>query len=999
VNEQLYINNIYIPLSKSINPSLIRSIADIKPNKDGKIRQSTYSKTTTVPNSKEAFEVFGAIFEINLVDGSFNLTVKADCLYLVDGSNIINGYCQLKNIKITDGILVDYSIVMYGNVANLFNGIDDKYLHDLDLSQWDHPFTREVQAFSWDDKVWDADLVAFVPFALGQGYVYALVDYGYSSDSITFKIEEIGVSIYVKEYWDKIFEDAGFTYTSTFLGTDAFKGLIIPSSPETFSLTGTEIIAREFSGNTPNFTSTGTTTTGNLTLFNYGADDTIIFTADVSDPSGLLNNGNGIYTVASAGFYTMNAILELNATFLPSIQPATTLSEVRAKIRVVHTPISTGVPVVLDEVQAFITRDNGVPTSDYPYTTSATPAALDPDYLNDTRYSIFPFPTVAQDYPRNFNPSDRYMISVSGVLLAAGDTIHITVSAGLFKLSTTNFYSSGGGNATLTCAVGAFYNKVANTTLIEGNTFLVNKAIPLGYKQKDFIMSIVKKYNLYMDVDPDNAKNLIIEPRDDFYGSGIVNIEDKVAIDKGIDLIPMGGMNARRYIYKYKSDKDYWNQTYESNYQETYGEREVTILNDFVQKDEKTELIFSPTPIVGLPLNDRVLPTIIAQDNLGQPIKTKSNIRILYYGGLIDNFQNWQHQNTVSVFGIPFNIARSQYPYAGHFDHPYSPTLDINFGLVKELYYDSNIQPVVWTNNNLYNKYWKKFITEITDRDSKLVKCWVNLSHHDFNTWSFQDSYFFNNAYHRLNKVNGFNPTNQNLTKCEFIKIKESPIFTPTSNISTGAPTGIGVPIPGIDDGETEPIFADSGSKSSLNTDGNNYNAKTQQVSGEGNFVSKGAEDVCIKGDGNFVYESRHIVLDNSHDNVIDSGLRNVTLINTTWVTVSESFVTYINGVKVDTSAIGSQAVVTVTAATYSVTINEKTILCDTSSNAITIRLLNAPTDGASWNIKKIAGTNIVNIQVSGGKLIDGATPQTLVLINDSITVVWDEDGDEYKII
>lgn len=883
MNEQLYINNIYIPLSKSINPSITRSIADIQePNK----RKSTYSKTTTIPNSKEAFEVFGAIFEINLADGTFNPTVKADCLYLVDGSKIIDGYCQLKKITETDDKEIEYAIVMFGNVANLFNGIDDKYLHDLDLSQWNHPFDQDVQVDSWDTQVWDNSIPGYVPFALGTGYVYALVDYGFSSDSVNFHMNEIGVSLYVKVYWDKIFEDAGFTYTSTFLGTDAFKGLIIPSSPETFSLTSAQIVAREFSGNTPNFTSTGTVTTGNLNKITFGTSDVIIFTADVSDPTGLLNNGDGTYTVAQGGYYNISALLDYQATFTPVTQPAKLVAKVKVKTRIVLNGT-----ILLDETQAHITRASAVPTSDYPYTTSAVPTYPDGDYVDITGGI------------RNYNPPDRILTSVSGVFLEAGDTVQVIATAGFIKnpFQTTHF-DSGDGEATLTCSVGAFFNKVANTTLVQGDQFVVNSAIPLGYKQKDFIMSIVKMFNLYIDVDPNSPKNLIIEPRDDFYGGDIVNIEDKVAIDRGIELIPMGGMNARRYIYKYKSDKDYWNQTYESNYQETYGEREVTILNEFVQKDEKTELIFSPTPMVGLPGNDRILPTIIAQDDLGQPIKTKSNIRILYYGGLIDNFQNWQHAETVAWYLPDLVTARTQYPYAGHFDHPYTPTLDINFGLVKELYYDSVLNPIVWTNNNLYNKYWSKFINEITDRDSKLVNCWVNLSHYDFNSWSFQDSYFFNNAYHRLNKISGFNPTNQELTKIEFIKIKQSPIFVPVDNTTTGAPEGIGFPPPNVDDGETAPVFGDSGSKSNFNPDNNNFNVRNNQdISGSNNKISYGAKSVCIKGSGNFIGESNDIELFNSNNNVIDSGLTNVTLINTNNRTITESNVTYINGTNMST--------------------------------------------------------------------------------------------------
>jgi len=47
--EQLYINNVYIPLSSTINAALTKSITDIE--EPGK-RKSTFSKTTKLPLSK-----------------------------------------------------------------------------------------------------------------------------------------------------------------------------------------------------------------------------------------------------------------------------------------------------------------------------------------------------------------------------------------------------------------------------------------------------------------------------------------------------------------------------------------------------------------------------------------------------------------------------------------------------------------------------------------------------------------------------------------------------------------------------------------------------------------------------------------------------------------------------------------------------------------------------------------------------------------------------------
>ena len=126
--EQLYIENRYIPLSKSINAALTKSIVDVqKPDK----RKAIYSKSTIIPNSPEAQTVFGDIFELNLVDSSFDPTVKAAIRYLVDGELILQGYCQLKEIIQRDTKEIEYSIVMFGELASIFKEMGEDELTDL----------------------------------------------------------------------------------------------------------------------------------------------------------------------------------------------------------------------------------------------------------------------------------------------------------------------------------------------------------------------------------------------------------------------------------------------------------------------------------------------------------------------------------------------------------------------------------------------------------------------------------------------------------------------------------------------------------------------------------------------------------------------------------------------------------------------------------------------------------------------------------------------------
>ena len=153
-------------------------------------------------------------------------------------------------------------------------------------------------------------------------------------------------------------------------------------------------------------------------------------------------------------------------------------------------------------------------------------------------------------------------------------------------------------------------------------------------------------------------------------------------------------------------------------------------------------------------------------------------MRLWYYGGLKDG-KAWNHINFVSVFQIPNPTTYTQYPYAGHFDDPFNATEDINFGLVEEVYYDDNINTITVTDNNLVNKYYSKMLQEYTAKESKIVEGMFNVTPNDFKTWDFRKIYFFRGAYFRLQKIEGYNPTGESLTKCVFLYLTNTPDFIP----------------------------------------------------------------------------------------------------------------------------------------------------------------------------------------------------------------------------
>jgi len=524
---------------------------------------------------------------------------------------------------------------------------------------------------------------------------------------------------------------------------------------------------------------------------------------------------------------------------------------------------------------------------------------------------------------------------------------------------------------------GSFKCTVSNVGLAEGELVDMDRTVPIKIKQKDFFMGIVKMFNLYVQTDTANDHNLLIEPRDDFFLDGTANVIDwskKLDLSQPLESLPMGSLDSIDYLYTYKDDKDYYNALYKDTWDRTYGDKLYDeYINDFITKSHKTDIIFSPTPSVGQIYFDRVIPTIFKADNQGVVKRTQANIRILQYGGMKTTGQSWLHADIGSGTGGTF---MNTYPYVGMYDDPYNPTEDIGFGLTREIYWDDHAGAITFSNNNLFNKYHRKFIEEITDKDSKVIKGWFYLTSSDIRALSFRKLYWFENAYFRLNKIENYNPQNP-VTKCEFLKIKLADVFSPTTINTHG----------GLADIVNEPAPYYGNSTGTI-SGGNSVGSNKVSVLGINNSVSRSAAGVMIVGDGNSVFGGCKNIIIQGNDNIISAGVKNVSLLNTNDATVLVSGVSYVDGKKKG----GIETIDTTTTADESVEI----YLCDTSAGGFNVQLPTPSYMGQTWTIKSIDATNTLTIRASP-YLIDGAGTQTLTTLYETKTIMW--DGSTFHII
>lgn len=782
---EIRINNQFIELNEDLAMAFTYNIADIREPEN---RQSDFSKTVTLPATSLNNKIFSNIFQIDKIINQLNYTAnfapdfnpnkKAPAIVYVDSIQVFKGFLQLTKINLVNKRADSYDVVFYGSLSNIFKEIGEDYLTQLDFSEYDHDWTKTNITESWATRI-QKNGANYVNFSggnpTGEGYVYPLIDYG-RNNGLNYKVTDLFPAIYTKTYIDTLFSTYGYTYTSDFFNSTFFKRLIIPFNKKALALSQADIDSRTFrvsSGLCENYNYDGlnfiTEYDGATRPIPLTNTTSVIFWDEVTAPNKDLNNlyVSDIYDPA-VGRYTNNHTGDYNliinilfAFHIDIIQPSDSIKIVAASGNLT--------------VEFFVYRYNVLSnTTDLltSYTQVFDTATL--DFSTPTNYF--------NDQMGGFVFND----TLSSVPLKVGDYVYIqrtitTEATFIDSAANIKFYNY---SIDLGLEDAYFYNEPVGFALQETDLIPANELVPNKVKSKDFLKSIIKMFNLYIDIDKTNESNLIIEPREDYYNTEYVEWTDKVDMDSDFNVIPMGDLDAKKYHFTYTKDVDHYNTKYQDLFDgNIYGNITLQVNNDFIQNENTNQVIFSPTPAIGSTLHNRVIPSIIKYDatqlNSAMPdLTTKEpidvNIRILYYAGLKSS-------------NVSFNITSissgatsySSYPFANHIDDRDAPTIDLCFGSPQYLYYTAT----TYTNNNLFNKYWSRLMGQITDPNSKIVKCKVLLNPKDILVLDFKKLYLIDGNYFRLNKILDYDPLAGNLTEVELLKIRNITPFTGSATV------------------------------------------------------------------------------------------------------------------------------------------------------------------------------------------------------------------------
>lgn len=129
---------------------------------------------------------------------------------------------------------------------------------------------------------------------------------------------------------------------------------------------------------------------------------------------------------------------------------------------------------------------------------------------------------------------------------------------------------------------------------------------------------------------------------------------------------------------------------------------------------------------------------------------------------VLNNSPCWIYDESRAVARIP-NFRRVA-TYSGE-------TFSLDFGTPRETYYLQEV--ALAPEQAVYHRYWKKYLDDLLDQDTKKVECWVVFPPHLDMKQEMRKFYLFDRTLWVLNKVTDYDATKEQSVKCEFIRVND----------------------------------------------------------------------------------------------------------------------------------------------------------------------------------------------------------------------------------
>lgn len=716
-----------IPLSLSVDD--FKNVAE---------KVQSYSKAFSLPATKRNSRIFDHVFEITRSaqgNNSFNPYIKTQCRLKEDGIVLFEGYLRLIDIQDKEGE-VSFSVNLYSEAVALADILKDRKFSDLDLSELDHPYTRNsiVETFTGALTYTNAGTSGFrtsgtVRYPLCDWEHQYIVQSNGNPELVNLE-GSFRPFINVKYLIDRIFNQTAFpfSYTSSFFNTADFERLYMD--------------------------------------FNWG---------DATVPAVFSNTGGLSYNqirfdISNSGFTTIS-FHELSELLTG---PGTTLHSNFGYDGNTFTAVTDNQLYEVSYDLLFFVR-NSIGTSTFTAKWVHTTAGGIVTNYDSGVFSTSGSSTIPTNNSYNYS-------GYFSVVMNTGDTLNFQT-----KKESGNDVAVLGTPFPTAPSLAGYYNGNLVTISTSANntvsaTLLQTLRGELG--QWEFLKGIFTMFNLITIPDKSDPSNILIEPYKDVFiqntsGTSLASRgiardwTDKISVEE-MKLTPLTDLNKTTTFKFVEDDDDYGFNVYKRDNGGALFGSKVYDASGFTILEGEEEIVAEPfaatfcKPLMSQ-FPDFIVPTIYSYDSTsGESSSFDNSPRILYLNGQKSLPFSYRvpAQNGVSAADL------TQYLQFSHLSSiptvvnnpPLSgDTRDFNFG-EHNLVSGMGLSPV----SNLFNTYWLPYFGELYNPDTRTMSIKVDLSAADISTFDMYDTVFIKNREFRVNKID-YKPND--LSTVEFILI------------------------------------------------------------------------------------------------------------------------------------------------------------------------------------------------------------------------------------
>ena len=515
---------------------------------------SDFTRQITLPGTKVNNAFFEHVYDISIDNPFlFATNIKVPAYFDFDSIYLSNGYIQLNKVNVRSNKFIEsYEVTIYGTLSSFGRDINRNFLTDLtSLSQYNHTSSYDNIKLSWSGSLFGGDIV--YPWAdYGSGWQYTSGDAFFGVDDAQggLSVQDYKPAIRIKPVLDAIFNEAGYTYSSSFMAQPFIDDMYMICNNqlkypvysgvdlETFGVI--KLAAISGSGMTDLNIPNNTWTT--LPWFN-----------ELQDRGGFVNNG--AYSVTKQS--NLTGVVNLNFNVSCSVNNLPGQINLRLIETGSATTAGTNTLVTLNQYlgQVAVSRSGGL---------NQTFELSAPVVFNSVPVGTYYFQIWMQEYFATTDPT---------VTLDPGGT-----TKSFIEIKKVNQAADGR-------VIDIPSNMPFGTT---------------GIKQIDFILGLQKKFNLVIYPDRTKLNQFIIETFNEWYKRGQVKDFNRyINLDKNIEVIPANNLAVNKLNFGDTLDQDYISQQFSKAANREFGKQYyIDTTNFYSQGEYNVKTTFASSPLI-----------------------------------------------------------------------------------------------------------------------------------------------------------------------------------------------------------------------------------------------------------------------------------------------------------------------------------------------------------------------------------------------------------------